>query len=194
MTVKIDEVGSSHRAARRPAAPSAAPHDPLLQSLVILAGLFERPVSAEALRAGLPVLDQRLAPEMLVRAAQRVGITAAWRRRALREIAPANLPCVLMLQGGGGCVLAALVGDEATIVLPGTTGESIRLPLHEIEDLYAGYVLLARAEYRFDARTEDVAPQKSESWFWGTLRQFWKVYAHAAIASIVINLLTIASP
>ena len=194
MTINVDEVGSSQRAARRPVTPSAAPHDPLLQSLSILAGLLERPISAEALRAGLPVLDQRVAPEMLVRAAQRVGIAAAWRRLGLREIAPANLPCVLMLQGGGGCVLAALAGDEATVILPGTPGERFHLALHEIEDLYAGYALFARSEYRFDARTEDVAPQKRESWFWGTLKQFWKVYAHAAIASIVINLLTIASP
>ncbi|MDE2229423.1 MAG: type I secretion system permease/ATPase [Alphaproteobacteria bacterium] len=173
---------------------AAAPHDPLLLSLSILAGLFERPISAEALRAGLPVLDQRLSPEMIVRAAQRAGITAAWRRRALGEIAPANLPCVLMLHGGGGCVLAGLDGGDATIILPGTAGEPIRLPLHEIEDLYAGYALFARADYRFDARTDDVAPGTAESWFWGTLKRFWKVYAHAAIASIVINLLTIASP
>ncbi|MGH6995157.1 MAG: ABC transporter transmembrane domain-containing protein, partial [Stellaceae bacterium] len=194
MTINVDEVGSSQRTPRRPVTPSAAPHDPLLQSLSILAGLLERPISPDALRAGLPVLDRRLEPEMLVRAAQRAGITAAWRRLALREIAPANLPCMLMLQGGGGCVLAALVGDEATVILPGTTGERLRLPLHEIEDLYAGYALFARSEYRFDARTEDVAPHRRESWFWGTLKQFWKVYAHAVIASIVINLLTIASP
>lgn len=194
MTVNIDEVGSSQRSARRPAMPMATPHDPLLQSLAILAGLLEHPISAEALRAGLPILDQRLSPEMIVRAAQRAGITAAWRRRALNEIAPANLPCVLLLQGGGGCVLAALDRGDATIILPGTAGEPVRLPLHEIEDLYAGYALFARADYRFDARTEEVAPHVGESWFWGTLRQFWKVYAHAAIASIVINLLTIASP
>lgn len=194
MTINIDEVGSFQREVQRPVTPPPAPHDPLLQSLSILAGLLERPISVEALRAGLPVLDQRLAPQMLVRAAQRVGITAAWRRRALHEIAPANLPCVLMLQGGGGCALAALTGDEATIILPGTAGEPLRLALHEIEDLYAGYVLFARAEYRFDARTEDIAPEKRDSWFWGTLKQFWRVYAHAAIASIVINLLTIASP
>jgi len=194
MTVNIDEVGSSQRSAPRPAPPTASAHDPLLQSLSILAGLFEHPISAQALRAGLPVLDQRLSPEMIVRAAQRAGLTTAWRRRALDEIAPANLPCVLMLQGGGGCVLAALDRGDATIILPGTAGDSVRLPLHEIEDLYAGHALFARAEYRFDARTEEVAPHIRESWFWGTLRQFWKVYAHAAIASIVINLLTIASP
>lgn len=194
MTINVDDVRPAQRTAPRPVAPTAAPHDPLLQSLSILAGLLERPISTEALRAGLPVLDERLAPEMIVRAARRVGITAAWRRRALDEIAPANLPCVLLLQGGGGCVLAALDGDQATIILPATAGEPVRLPLFEIEDLYAGYALVARAEYRFDARTEDVVPQVRESWFWGALKQFWKVYAHAAVASIVINLLTIASP
>ncbi|MDE2166700.1 MAG: type I secretion system permease/ATPase [Alphaproteobacteria bacterium] len=194
MTINVEDVRPAQRSVPRPVVAPAAPHDPLLQSLSILAGLLERPISAEALRAGLPVLDERLAPEMIVRAAHRAGITAAWRQRALHEIAPANLPCVLLLQGGGGCVLASLSGEQATIILPGTSGEPVRLPLYEIEDLYGGYALFAHAEFRFDARTEDVVPPSTESWFWGTLKQFWKVYAHAAVASIVINLLTIASP
>jgi HlyD family type I secretion membrane fusion protein len=79
MTINVEDVRPAQRSVPHPVVAPAAPHDPLLQSLSILAGLLERPISAEALRAGLPVLDERLAPEMIVRAAHRAGITAAWR-------------------------------------------------------------------------------------------------------------------
>src|SRR5665213_378533 len=195
MTIDIDEARTAPRSRQvaRPAAPEAA-NDPLLAALAILAGLLERPISAEALRAGLPVLDEQLSPELIVRAASRAGLQAEWRRQKLTAIAPGNLPCLLLLEQGGACVLSSLDRGEAAILLPGTNGEAVRLPLAELEPFYAGHVLFARAEYRFDARTEDVAPKSRSSWFWGTLQGFWRIYLHAAVASIVINLFTLASP
>ena len=197
MTINTDDTDTMQRSrpapVRRPAAVGPT-HDPLLLSLSTLTALLERPMSAEALRAGLPVLDERLSPEMIARAAKRAGLAVAWRKCGLAEIPPSHLPCVLMLNQGGGAVLVALDHDEAALILPGTDGQPIRLPAAEVEPFYAGYALLARAEYRFDARTDDIAPAPRESWFWGTLKQFWKVYTHAAIASLVINLLTVASP
>lgn len=49
-------IGISSTTARpRSEGPRPTGSDPLLDALVVLAGLLERPVSAEALRAGLPV-------------------------------------------------------------------------------------------------------------------------------------------
>ncbi len=181
------------RAGKRASAPRSA-NDPLLGSLAILTGLLERPKSPEALRSGLPAMDGRISPELALRAAARAGISAAWREAALDAIPHANLPCILLLNDGGACVLAAVEMGEAEIILPGTRGEPARLPLAELEGFYTGRCLIARAEYRFDARTEDIVPPSRESWFWGTLRQFWRIYAHAVVASVVINLFTLASP
>jgi ATP-binding cassette subfamily C protein LapB len=198
MTIDIEEARQARHPRRaRGAAPAhPLPQDPLLGALAILSGLLERPMSAGALRAGLPMIDERISPELVIRAAARAGIAAEWRSRPLAAISPANAPCLLLLNDGGACVLSAILGDEAELMLSGTRGEPIRLPLAEIEPLYAGRVMLARAEYRFDSRTEAVtatpAPQKS--WFWGTLKGYWKIYTHAAVASVVINLFTLASP
>lgn len=50
--------------------------DPLLGCLTILCKLLDRPVSADALTAGLPLVDGRVTPPLFVRAASRVGIAA----------------------------------------------------------------------------------------------------------------------
>jgi ATP-binding cassette subfamily C protein LapB len=189
--------GSGKRAGKRAVPPRSGPrsaNDPLLGSLAILAGLMERPISVEALRAGLPTTDERISPELALRAANRAGIAAAWRQVTLDAIPPANMPCILLLSDGGACVLNAVEAGEAEILLPGTRGDPIRLPMAELEGFYIGQAMIVRAEYRFDARTEDIVPPTRESWFWGTLRQFWRIYAHAIVASVVINLFTIASP
>src|SRR5687768_16124972 len=71
--------------------------DPLLDCLVHLTGLFGKPGSAEALTAGLPVPDHGLTPELFVRAATRVGLSAQIVRRPLDEISSLVLPAVLLL-------------------------------------------------------------------------------------------------
>jgi ATP-binding cassette subfamily C protein LapB len=168
--------------------------DPLLSSLAILAGLLERPMSPTALRAGLPVQGEKFSPDLLVRAAARTGLSARWVTRKLADISPLNLPCLLLLHEGGGCVLMALARDEVEIILPDTGQGAMRLPLADLEPYYAGRVLFAKAEYRFDTRTEDIGHPEQRSWFWGTIARFWKIYAHAIVASVVINLFAIASP
>jgi ATP-binding cassette subfamily C protein LapB len=48
-----------------------ARHDPLVGALVVLTRLYQRPMTAEALTAGLPLNDQPLTPELMIRAAER---------------------------------------------------------------------------------------------------------------------------
>src|SRR5262245_31282941 len=85
--------------------------DALLQSLVAVAAIFERAKDAEALIAGLPLVDNRLTPELFPRAAARAGLAAAVDRRPLGKIAAYTLPCVLLLQDRNACVLLRIAGD-----------------------------------------------------------------------------------
>jgi ATP-binding cassette, subfamily C, bacterial LapB len=170
--------------------------DPVLVALSILASLLERPMSARALAAGLPTHGEALSPELVIRAAARAGLAARWHKLSPEEIAPLNLPCLLLLNENSACVATALDDGEIEMLLPQPGAAPIRLPLEEFRGYYAGYVLYAKAEYRFDRRTEDVVdtPAPKRSWFWGTLVSFWHVYAHAIVASVVVNLVALASP
>ncbi len=162
----------------------------------MLAGLLERPISPRALVAGLPVEGETLSPELVVRAARRAGLSARWQQRPLAAISPLNLPCLLLLERNGACVLTGMSEGELELLLPEHGMAPIWLPADELQSCYAGYALFAKAEYRFDRRTEEIVatPEARRSWFWGTLAAFWRVYAHAIVASLVVNLVALASP
>jgi ATP-binding cassette subfamily C protein LapB len=178
-------------------APSAIDfEDPLLSCLVTLAGLLERPISAEALKAGLPHAAERFTPELAVRAAERAGVEARITHRPkLRDILPVTLPCILLLKGGNACVLLGYPGrTQAEVVIPeGGTGNKT-LDLDELQSQYTGYAIFARPEFKFDQRASDIRLAQPRAWFWGTLAKFWPIYSHVLLASALINCFALASP
>src|SRR6201995_597486 len=97
------------------AAPEAI-DDPVLSALSILAGLFERPISARALAAGLPINRDPLLPERILRAAQRAGLSARWHKLAIEEISPLNLPCLVLLNENSACVVTAIEDGEVEML------------------------------------------------------------------------------
>jgi ATP-binding cassette, subfamily C, bacterial LapB len=187
------------------AAPSADPSwqvpatvdddDPLLACLVVLTSLLERPASAEVLKAGLPLAEGRLTPELAVRAAERAGLSARLARQPLGRISELTLPCVLLLEDRTACVLVDLVpGERARVVVPGGGAGAVELPLAALGKRYAGHALFARPQLRFDRRAEQIVGADSRSWFWGTLAQSWPIYAEVCLAAVLINLFALASP
>jgi ATP-binding cassette, subfamily C, bacterial LapB len=167
--------------------------DPILTCLVTLARLLERPVSGEALLAGLPLEDGRLSPALAVRAAERAGLAARWVRRPLHRIDRAILPCMLLLEGETACVLVAKDDGRAGVVLPETGPGVVELDDAELASRYAGYALFARSEVRLDRPAEE-AGRVPRSWFWGTLVETWPIYAEVMLAAVMINLFALASP
>jgi ATP-binding cassette subfamily C protein LapB len=182
----------------RPGTASSSPagEDPVLSALSILCSMLERPMSARALAAGLPRDGEALSPDLIVRAAARAGLTTRWQKRPLRSISPQNLPCMLLLNENSACVATSIKGGEVELLLPQPGMAPIQLPIDELQSFYAGYALYAKAEYRFDQRTDEVVdlPAPKRSWFWGTLAAYWRVYANAIVASLVVNLVALASP
>ena len=113
-------------AAERSVASASALDDPLLFCLVALTQLLERPASPEALKAGLPLEDGRLTPDLAVRAAARAGLSARLVRRDLAGISDVTLPCILLLEGRGACVLVERrAGERALVVLPETAEQVV---------------------------------------------------------------------
>jgi ATP-binding cassette, subfamily C, bacterial LapB len=178
-----------------PRAAAAGTDDPLLACLVVLAQLLERPTSAEALKAGLPLTDGRITPELAIRAVERAGLSAGLVRRSLGRISDLTLPCVLLLEDRGACVLVGLLpGERAQVAMPEVGHGAIELPLADLAARYSGYALFARPRLRFDRRAEQLEGVEAASWFWGTLAQAWPIYAEVFLAAVLINLFALASP
>ena len=83
--------------------------DPLQGCLLWLVHHHRLNHTLTSLLAGLPLVRQRLTPELFVRAASRAGFTAKVVRRSLADVDPATLPAVLLLPDDAGHNARAMV-------------------------------------------------------------------------------------
>ena len=179
-----------------PIAPSQVDYeDPLVACLSLVAGLLERPISREALKAGLPNAGDGFTPDLAVRAAERAGLSAkVVRRPKLAQILPVSLPCILLLKGTNACVLIGYPNKTSADVAVAEGGSTKTVPLAELQEQYTGHAIFLRPEFKFDSRASDIRLAEPRAWFWGTLGQLWPIYSHVLLASVLINCFAIASP
>lgn len=184
-----------------PAGGTDLPHDvarddPLLACLILLTKIETRPFSAEALTAGLPLVDGRLTPDLFARAAARAGLSAQIMRRPLRKLTNLVLPAVLLLDEGQAALALAVdrAGDTITLLQPEAGAGERVIARTELEAHYLGHVIFVRPEHRFDARTPEVLHVRGRHWFWGTLARSWRIYRDVLVASFLINCFALASP
>lgn len=166
-------------------------HDTLLECLVIISHLYNRPTSGASLKVGLPLEDGKITPELFKRAALRIEINAEIVSKSFKDISNEILPCVLLLKDEDACVLSKITEDQAHVTFPG--GNVPRtIPLKELETRYRGEVILTHAQPEKPIVSIEELPA-AKNWFWGTLAKFWPIYSQVVITSVFINLFTLAS-
>lgn len=171
-------------------------YDPLLHCLVLITQLKRCPVSAESLRAGLPLVNNRFTPDLFVRSAERAGLAAKLVKRQLKQISSLVLPVVILLKNNQACVLTQLdKNGNGEIIFPEMGTGVKKISLKELDKQYAGYVFFIQQKYEYENRAEALDPtKKTNSWFWGTLWRFRRYYFQIILASFFINLFAIAMP
>ena len=171
-----------------------SPSDPLLESLVQLSKLLGRPTSAAALTAGLPLQNGVLTTELFIRAAARAELSAQLSCTRISKISPLSLPVVLLLNNGEAAILTKINGKKAEILLP-TTGSGGKLvQLKELKKDYSGRMISVAPQLKLDSRANNFTQKRPKQWFWGTLAKSWPVYSEVVIASLLLNLFTVAMP
>lgn len=170
------------------------PDDPLLACLIVLTKVFQQPASAHALVSGLPVPDEGLSPELFMRAAERANISSNLTRKSLTQIDRLLLPAVLLLKDRRACILSDIQGDIATIIQPETGTGSKDIALEELAQAYTGIAILMAPTYKLSKRAEEGVVRRPKNWFWGTMVTAWPIYSEVLIASLLINIFTLASP
>ncbi|MES9971427.1 MAG: type I secretion system permease/ATPase [Candidatus Thiodiazotropha sp.] len=170
--------------------------DPLLDCLVFLTRYYGRVHSHDALRAGLPLENHRLTPELFLRAAERAQLSARVVHRPIEKISSLVLPAVLLLNNRQSCVLLERSADakQLTVMQPESGEGSHQITLDELEQQYSGYAIFVRSEHRFDDRSPEVLRLRTRHWFWGTLVKSWRIYRDVLLSSFLINVFALASP
>jgi ATP-binding cassette, subfamily C, bacterial LapB len=171
--------------------------DPLLDCLIILAHLNDHPISANALTAGLPLVKNRLTPQLFTRAALRVGFSSRIVQRPLKKISKLVLPAILLLKNDRACILRKICEDDPNyveIIIPDSGGGTSRISIDELRDDYTGFAIFVKQVLQFDKRAEEFYITDKKSWFWGTLWEYRHIYAQVIVAAFFINLFSLASP
>lgn len=171
--------------------------DPLLDCLVQLTKLHGHPASRTGLRAGLPLVQNRLTVELFYRAADRADLASRVLRKPLKRISSLQLPAVLLLNDRQACLLMEKEsgGERFKILLPETgMGEKV-VSREELEKLYTGYAIFVHPKFRLERKSiEDLSPGATKNWFWGTIFKHWRIYRDVLVASFLINVFGLASP
>jgi ATP-binding cassette subfamily C protein LapB len=198
MSTAAPEGKPSQSATAAQPSPHAMHHrlsDPLLACLHTITKLYQRPVSEQALKAGLPLVNHKLTPALFVRAAEHAGFKAQIIKRSLDKIKPLALPIVLLLKDNQACVLTKKHGEEtADIMEPDLEDSTTTVDMADLEESYSGYAILVRPAYQFTERSEELVETEPKHWFWGTLVKAWPFYGEVVLASFLINCFGIAIP
>ncbi len=178
------------------AARSAGAPDALLECLLVVVSAHGGTISRQAAIDGLPLVNNRLTPSLFRRAAKRAGFSSNVVRKPLDTLNTALFPSVLLLKNDEACVLLGWQDDGKTarLIFPELGESEALLPRDELAIRYAGHAILARPEFRFDARTPEVGRVKHRHWFWGTLADNTPLYRDVLLAAFMINLFAIAMP
>jgi len=170
--------------------------DPLTDCLVILAKLHGIAVSRTTLRAGLPLVDNRLTVKLSARAAQRAGLASRTLRRPLKKFTNLELPCILLLKENKAAILLSIHSGEGTalILLPETGGGQATLSLADLEEQYVGYAVFASPEFQAEKQSVSEMAGEKRHWFWSTLLSSWRIYRDVLLASFLINVFGLTTP
>ncbi|MBD5641455.1 MAG: type I secretion system permease/ATPase, partial [Desulfovibrio sp.] len=165
----------------------------LLRSLSILMRLRGKIVSPQHLLAGLS--GSRLTPRACLAAARKAGLSGRIMARPnLAEISVLVLPCILLLENDRSCVLLSMRDGRASIILPELPDSTQVVPIADLQERYTGYAIFASVPTVQETRVEAPRLGAGKRWFWDVLRYYAPIYRHVALATIVINLIAVATP
>lgn len=168
--------------------------DPLLRCLALLVDRLGKPVHLTALRTGFAVDEYgRVPAASFPDLARRHGLKALWTRVRPSSVPGYMLPVILPLNDGRACVLQQIVQGKAQVLMPEVAGQDLSMSLDELDAQATGDVLLVKRPPQRNEHTLAPLKGKAFQWFWGTLWRFRSFYVESMVASVVANVLALAT-
>ena len=170
--------------------------DPMLVCLAHVMALNEEVVDPLSLGSGFGKDEYGYVKrEEMSDIAARFGFVATWLNIPLLSI-PEDLFPVVYDTTDGRAVVVLGVNKESLAVRMLTSdtglGES-NIPLAAFEKISYGQALLVKPRVRHNERSLTPLGEKSFEWFWGTLWRFRGFYIESMFATVIANILTLAS-
>ncbi|TYK76675.1 type I secretion system permease/ATPase [Comamonas sp. Z1] len=169
--------------------------DPLLDCLVQLTNLHGKPYTAQALSNGLPLVDQRLTPSLLARAAARAQFSTRIVQRSLDAVPQGLLPAILILHGDRACLLLRALESGRFLLQYPESESPVEVEAQALLQDYAGLMCFVRPQFRFEPRSVQQGMEpRSSHWFWAVILENRRLYRDALLAAVLINVFALAMP
>lgn len=171
------------------------PHDDaLLTCIALVTNLFGHPIHMSALRSGFALDDQgRIPPDSVPDVLRRHHLLAAWSRHQPSSMPNYTLPVIVPFIDGRAAVLRSIKDGIATVLFAETGMTDQHLTVDELDALATGELLVIKTPPKKGAQQIVGFKTAAFSWFWGTMWRFRHFYYDAMVATIVANLLTLAT-
>jgi ATP-binding cassette subfamily C protein LapB len=170
--------------------------DSLLDSLVIICRSEGIATSRDALTAGLPLRGGKMTPKLVKRSAERVNLAANVLKKSLHTLRPEFLPAIVLLKDEKARVVTRINRDtnEVSVIFPELNDAEVQMPLEDLVARYSGYMIIAKAKFKFDQRAPEVGKIKSRHWFWGVLAENKHIYRDVMLAAFLVNIFALSMP
>ena len=171
-------------------------NDSLLGCLLLACRNHQVATSRDALIAGLPLRNGKMTPALFKRAAERENLVVTILKKPFDKIRPEFLPVTMLLKNDEACKLVSIDSKtkQARVIYPELGDSEVMVPLAEIAEQYAGYIIVTKTKYVFDKRAPSVGKVRLKHWFWGTLAENKRIYRDVMVAAFVVNIFALAMP
>lgn len=170
--------------------------DPLLACLLAVAEHYHIDCSAAAVTSGLPLVENRLTPKLLPRAALSVGIQSAVKKKAIHTVHSVNLPAIAILKSNQAAVIYDIDHTKNEVKVAGAGRQSEWIEISLFNEAYSGYIIFMKPIEQFDRSVSAIADStvKEKHWFWSVIFSSKRIYRDVLIAALFVNLFALANP
>lgn len=168
--------------------------DALLTCIALITNLFGLPIHIAALASGFALDDEGRIPYGSVpEVLRRHHMLAAWSRLQPSSMPNYALPVVVPFIDGRAVVLRSIKDGVATVLFAETGMTDQQLTVEELDALTTGELLVIKPPPKKGAQQLVGFKTAAFSWFWDTMWRFRHFYYDAMVATVVANLLTLAT-
>ncbi|TNV11869.1 type I secretion system permease/ATPase [Buttiauxella sp. B2] len=176
--------------------------DSLLMSLSWVCKYYNKDMSEGALMAGLPK-GRFLSPQQSLQALKNADFTAGLVERDIYNLPEQLSPIILLRkENEGACIFLNKRKDKKdkerksyvfTVIFPEISHDAVEITDKEMQGCYSGFAILIKPNAKYDNRIGDVDVAAPGHWLLSTIWRYRRYYRSAALATVLINVLTLAS-
>lgn len=168
--------------------------DQILSALQYLARLWRKPDSRAFLTAGLPLVEDRMVPELIAAAMARIGVTTNIQQRSLNDLADFDFPAILAGPSGNILVCLGRSGNGAYHCFDAALGQDRTIDAALLHDRLSRDMIVLTPNFGMVQENSGLRFARSGRWLWSSLQGHGRSVLYVLAAATFINVFAIAFP